>query len=103
MAAIESAYLINTGAHPSSIDLSEQELISCVWLSEWKSTTGEEFASNACSGGFPSEAINFVRSKNLTTEARWGALLAAALPAAAGLGRAGRSIICQLCRPCPAP
>ncbi len=70
-AAVESAYLIQTGAHHSAIDLAEQELISCVYLTEWLGTTGEVFLSAGCGGGFAHEAINWVANKNLTTEARW--------------------------------
>ncbi len=69
-AAIESAYLINTGAYSNAIDLSEQELISCVYLTEWLTTTGEIFLSSGCSGGFSHEAINWVKSKNQTTESK---------------------------------
>jgi C1A family cysteine protease len=59
LAAMESVYLITQNT--STIDLSEQELVSCA-TSCWGSTAG------GCSGGYLSSAYNYIRDKGAINE-----------------------------------
>jgi hypothetical protein len=56
-------YLIKIGGGPTSIALSEQQMVSCV--------IGSGYVSQGCNGGYSDEAINYVAAVNQTKRTLW--------------------------------
>ncbi|KAL4521315.1 hypothetical protein Ndes2437B_g08094 [Nannochloris sp. 'desiccata'] len=71
-AALESRYLIKKGLNTTThnINLSEQQLVDCV-RSPRTSTSGAAYNSGGCSGGWSTEAMDYVRKYNVTLESTY--------------------------------